>query len=87
MSLLRVSVTFGTWFLRSPGAFSIRPQVHPLRQIEQRRRQFRGAHASKDVPLLLGDRDHHAVVRRGHFGGQLVEGYLIIDLLLAMHAS
>jgi hypothetical protein len=87
MPLLRVAITFRAWLLGPSRAFSKRSYVDPLGQIEQCHGHVRGAHAIKDVPLHLGDRDHHPVVRCGHFVGQLVERHLFIHSLLAMYAA
>ena len=70
-------------FLRPSRTFPEGLQTHALRQFNQDGSEVCCAHGIKHVPLGLGDRDHHTVVRRGDFVRDRVERHLFIHDLLA----
>ena len=49
--------------------------MHAPGQIKQDCRQIHGVHGIKDVPLGLGNRNHHAVVGAADFQGQIVPNF------------
>src|SRR5918911_2799036 len=86
MPLLGRSLWVGASFPYPDWTFSKRFETDMLGQINQYLSQFGRTHRGKNAPFGLWDRNHHAGVDRSDFVGHIVEGYLLVDLLLAMHA-
>jgi len=57
-----------------------------LRQINQRFGQLGRTHHGANAPLGLWNRNHHAGGSGGDCVGYVIEGDVLIDLLLTMHA-
>ena len=87
MGCLGGTLAFRTGLLRPPGTFSIALEAYLLGQLSQRGDHLRGTHTAEDVPLVLRDRNHHAVIRLGDVVGDVVEGKFLVNGLGAMHAA
>ena len=81
--------TFAFWsgLLRPSGTLLIRFEAHLLGQLLQGRHHLRGTHAAENAPLVLRDRNHHAVIRLGNVVGNVIEGEFLVNGLGAMHAA
>ena len=87
MGCLGGPLAFRPGLFRPPGTFAIGLEADLLGQLPQRGDHLRGTHAAEDAPLVLWDRNHHAVIRLGDVVGDIVEGEFLVNGLGAMHAA
>jgi len=74
-------------FLGPSRAFSESVKTHTSSQFNQDSGPVRRPHGIEHVPLALGDRDHHAVIRHRNLVRDIGERDLFIHGLLAMNAA
>ena len=90
----RCNMSLASWlfpqrvrFLRPPRTFSHRLQTDLVGQIKQEGRQVCRAHRIKHVPLWRRNRDHHPMIGRRNFVGDIVQRHLCVHGLFAINPT
>src|SRR4029450_2635533 len=74
MGWLGCTLVFRPGLLRPPRTFAIGLEAYLLGQLPQRGDHRSGTHTAEDLPLILRDRNHHAMIGLGDVVGAIVEG-------------
>src|SRR5215510_3512694 len=83
MGCLGGPLAFRPGLLRPPGTFTVGLEGYFLGQLPQRGDHLRGPHAAEDAPLVLWDRNHHAVIGLGDVVRDIVEREFLVNALSA----
>jgi hypothetical protein len=81
------TLVFWPGLLRPPRTFAISFEAHLLGQLPQRGDHLGGTHTAEDTPLVLRDRNHHAVIGLGEVVGHIGEREVLVNGLGAMHTT
>src|SRR4029450_6132689 len=87
MGWLGCTLVFRPGLLRPPRTFAIGLEAYLLGQLPQRGDHRSGTHTAEDLPLILRDRNHHAMIGLGDVVGAIVEGEFLVNGLGTMHAT
>ena len=74
-------------FFRPPSVFLEFREIHFIGKLAQGVYKRLRAHPLEDVPLLLGNGDHHAIIGALQMTGEVIAGDLVGDLLFTVHAA